>query len=43
MLIDEVEAIWAAIADGDDWTPLYAKVASIRDMGAALAAAPATR
>ena len=37
MLIDEVEAIWAAIADGDDWKPLHAKVASIRAMGEALA------
>jgi len=43
MLIDEVEAIWSAIADRDDWAPLHAKVAAIREMGAALAAAPATR
>ncbi len=35
MLIDEVEAIWAAIADADDWGPLEAKVAAIRRMGAA--------
>ncbi len=35
MLIDEVEAIWAAIAERDDWTPLEAKVAAIRRMGAA--------
>ena len=26
MLIDEVEAIWAAIDEGDDWAPLHAKV-----------------
>lgn len=26
MLIDEVEAIWAAIADADDWTPFQAKL-----------------
>ena len=26
MLIDEVEALWAAIADHDDWTPLTAKL-----------------
>lgn len=38
MLIDEVEAIWAAIAERDDWTPLHAKVAAIRIMGNALAA-----
>ena len=37
MLIDEVEAIWAPIAEADDWAPLYAKVAAIRAMGAALA------
>ena len=43
MLIDDVEAIWAAIADRDDWAPLNAKVAAIREMGTALAAAPATR
>ena len=29
MLIDEVEAIWAAIADGDDWGPLEAKLARL--------------
>ena len=38
MLIDEVEAIWAAIADADDWGPLHAKVAAIRRMGEAHAA-----
>lgn len=37
MLIDEVEAIWAPIADGDDWSPLHAKIAAIRTMGEALA------
>ena len=37
MLIDEVEAIWARIAEADDWAPLHAKVESIRRMGAALA------
>ena len=37
MLIDEVEAIWAAIADSDDWRPLHAKVAAIRHMAEALA------
>jgi uncharacterized protein YdiU (UPF0061 family) len=35
MLIEEVEAIWAAIAERDDWQPLNAKVAAIRRMGAA--------
>jgi uncharacterized protein YdiU (UPF0061 family) len=37
MLIDEVEAIWTAIADGDDWQPLHNKVNAIRRMGAAVA------
>ena len=37
MLIDEVEAIWSAIDERDDWAPFEAKVASIRDMGEALA------
>jgi len=36
MLIDEVEAIWAAIAERDDWAPLTAKVAAVRAMGEAL-------
>ena len=36
MLIDEVEAIWAAIAERDDWRPLHAKVTAIRAMGEAL-------
>ena len=35
MLIDEVEAIWAAIAKRDDWQPLAAKVESVREMGRA--------
>jgi uncharacterized protein YdiU (UPF0061 family) len=35
--IEEVEAIWSAIDTADDWTPLHAKVAAIRRMGAALA------
>lgn len=38
MLIDEVEAIWSAIANGDDWAPFEAKVAAIRRMGDALTA-----
>ncbi len=36
MLIEEVEAIWSAIDERDDWAPLYAKVQRIRDMGEAL-------
>jgi len=37
MHIEEVEAIWAPIADADDWSPFIGKVAAIRRMGAALA------
>ncbi|WP_375287161.1 protein adenylyltransferase SelO family protein [Sphingomonas sp.] len=37
MLIDEVETIWSAIAQSDDWGPLHAKVAQVRAFGAALA------
>jgi len=36
MHIDEVEAIWARIAEADDWSALHAKVDAIRRMGAAL-------
>jgi uncharacterized protein YdiU (UPF0061 family) len=35
MLVDEVETIWAAIAEHDDWVPLHSKVAAIRRMGEA--------
>ena len=35
MLIDEVETIWDAIDERDDWEPFNAKVASIRRMGEA--------
>jgi uncharacterized protein YdiU (UPF0061 family) len=41
MLIDEVEAIWSAIAERDDWRPLHAKIAAVRRMGAALGDPPA--
>ena len=36
MHIEEVEAIWDAIAERDDWTPFEAKIAAIRTMGEAL-------
>jgi uncharacterized protein YdiU (UPF0061 family) len=39
MHIEEVESLWAAIAESDDWAPLTAKIAAIRAMGAALAVA----
>ena len=32
MLIDEVEALWASIAEGDDWRPLAAKLHEIDDV-----------
>lgn len=35
LLIEEVEAIWAAIDRDDDWAPLHAKVAALRRMGEA--------
>jgi uncharacterized protein YdiU (UPF0061 family) len=36
VLIDEVERLWTAIDQHDDWAPLHAKVAAIRQLGAAL-------
>lgn len=36
MLIDEVEAIWAPIAERDDWRAFEAKLAAIRQMAEAL-------
>ena len=33
MLIDEVEALWSAIDERDDWEPLQAKVEAVRAMG----------
>lgn len=38
MLIDEVEALWSAIDERDDWAPFEAKVAAIRRMGEAMGA-----
>ena len=35
MLIDEMEALWAPIAEDDDWSPLNSKIAAIREMGEA--------
>ncbi|MEA3387752.1 protein adenylyltransferase SelO family protein [Sphingobium sp. CCH11-B1] len=40
MHIDEVEAIWSAIDERDDWSPLHDKVTAIRRMGDALGTAP---
>ena len=36
MHIDEVEAIWAAIADHDDWSPFESKIEAIRRLGEAM-------
>jgi len=35
MLIDEVEALWTAIADDDDWGALHDKIPRIREAGEA--------
>ena len=37
MHIEEVEAIWSAIAERDDWRRLDAKIAAVRRMGEAMA------
>ena len=29
LLYDEIETLWAAIADQDDWAPFHAKLARI--------------
>ena len=41
MLIEEVEEIWAAIAERDDWAPLESKVDALREMGRAHGEPPA--
>jgi uncharacterized protein YdiU (UPF0061 family) len=33
MLIDEIEAIWAPIAEDDDWSTFDAKIEDVREMG----------
>jgi hypothetical protein len=38
MHIDEVEAIWSAIAERDDWQPLEDKLTAVRRMGEAMRA-----
>jgi serine/tyrosine/threonine adenylyltransferase len=40
LLIGEVESIWSAIVDGDDWNPFYRKIEQIRDMGTVRARMP---
>jgi len=36
MSIEEVEAIWSAIATSDDWQPFDDKVRAVRRMGEAM-------
>ena len=36
MAIEEVESIWSAIAERDDWAPLEQKITAIRRMGEAM-------
>ena len=36
MHVEEVEAIWAAISEGDDWGPFDSKIAAIRRMNDAM-------
>ncbi|WP_394828196.1 protein adenylyltransferase SelO family protein [Pendulispora albinea] len=38
LLIDEIESIWSAIDERDDWAPFESKIAAIRTMGAAIEA-----
>jgi uncharacterized protein YdiU (UPF0061 family) len=40
LVIDEVERLWTAIAEHDDWQPLADKIAAIRRLGDALGEAP---
>lgn len=42
LLIDEVETLWSAIDERDDWAPLHDKIARIRRMGEALGEPPPT-
>ncbi len=42
LVIEEVESIWAAIDNADDWSPLNERIAAIRRLGAALGQYPRT-
>jgi len=37
MLIGEVERVWTAIAEADDWSPFQGKISAVRQMRSALA------
>jgi uncharacterized protein YdiU (UPF0061 family) len=39
MLVEEVETLWSAIAERDDWAPFRSKVAAVREAGGAWAIA----
>ena len=41
LVIDNVEAIWSAIDQRDDWGPLHETIAAIRRLGTALGPPPA--
>ena len=41
MLLDEIEAIWAPIAEADDWSAFHAKLGSIATMADAYGTTPA--
>jgi uncharacterized protein YdiU (UPF0061 family) len=43
MVIDEIERVWAAIAERDDWSAFEAKVEDVRSLGRAMARPPADR
>ena len=40
MHIDEVERVWSAIAERDDWAPLAHKLEEVRRLGTHLSAPP---
>jgi len=40
LVVDRVEAIWAAIAERDDWSTLHSELAAIRRLAEALGPAP---
>jgi len=42
LLIEEVEAIWAPIAERDDWSALQATLEAIASMAEALGTTPAS-
>ncbi|MCI4644035.1 MAG: YdiU family protein [Hyphomonadaceae bacterium] len=42
LVIDEIEALWAPIAEADDWSLFEAKLAAIEDVGRAIRTIPDT-